>query len=94
MVGALLWRGMLLGVLAGILCFGFLKLVGEAPVEGQLSSKHNTKRPRRQPVHTHIQARRQRRTNLKNWSAARHRPVSDCSSLSLFTALRSAGCSP
>ena len=33
MVGALLWRGMLLGVLAGILCFGFLRLVGEAPVD-------------------------------------------------------------
>ena len=37
MVGALLWRGMLLGVLAGILCFGFLKLVGEAPVEGAIA---------------------------------------------------------
>jgi hypothetical protein len=33
MVGALLWRGMLLGVLAGLLCFGFLKLVGESSVE-------------------------------------------------------------
>ena len=33
MVGALLWRGMLLGVLAGILCFGFLQLIGEAPVD-------------------------------------------------------------
>lgn len=33
MVGALLLRGMLVGVLAGILCFGFLKIVGEPPVD-------------------------------------------------------------
>ncbi len=33
MVGALLWRGMLLGVLAGILCFGFLRFVGEPAVD-------------------------------------------------------------
>jgi hypothetical protein len=37
MVAALLWRGMLLGVLAGLLCFGFLKLVGEAPVEAAIA---------------------------------------------------------
>jgi predicted cobalt transporter CbtA len=33
MVGALLTRGMLIGILAGILSFGFLKLVGEPPVD-------------------------------------------------------------
>jgi predicted cobalt transporter CbtA len=33
MVGALLTRGMLVGILAGILSFGFLKLVGELPVD-------------------------------------------------------------
>ncbi len=33
MMGALLWRGMLFGVLAGLLCFGFLKMVGEPTVE-------------------------------------------------------------
>jgi predicted cobalt transporter CbtA len=33
MVGALLTRGMLVGILAGILSFGFLKLVGEPPVD-------------------------------------------------------------
>src|SRR5262249_26896990 len=27
------WRGMLVGVLAGLRCFGFLKLVGEVPIE-------------------------------------------------------------
>ena len=33
MVGALLTRGMLVGILAGISSFGFLKLVGEPPVD-------------------------------------------------------------
>jgi hypothetical protein len=33
MVGALLLRGMLVGVVAGILCFGFLKIAGEPPVD-------------------------------------------------------------
>jgi predicted cobalt transporter CbtA len=33
MVGGLLTRGMLVGIVAGILCFGFLKLVGEPPVD-------------------------------------------------------------
>ena len=33
MVGTLLTRGMLVGILAGILSFGFLKLVGEPPVD-------------------------------------------------------------
>lgn len=33
MVGALLLRGMLIGVLAGLLSFGFLKLVGEPSVD-------------------------------------------------------------
>jgi membrane protease YdiL (CAAX protease family) len=33
MVGALLVRGMLVGGLAGLLCFGFLKLAGEPPVD-------------------------------------------------------------
>jgi predicted cobalt transporter CbtA len=33
MVGVLLTRGMLIGFLAGILCFGFLKLVGEPQVD-------------------------------------------------------------
>jgi predicted cobalt transporter CbtA len=33
MVGSLLTRGMLIGFVAGILCFGFLKLVGEPSVD-------------------------------------------------------------
>src|SRR4051812_2452985 len=33
MVGTLLLRGMLVGFLAGILCFGFLKLAGDPSIE-------------------------------------------------------------
>ena len=33
MVGVLLLRGMLVGVVAGILCFGFLKIAGEPSVD-------------------------------------------------------------
>src|SRR3984957_3891272 len=33
MVGTLLVRGMLVGIVAGILCFGFLKIVGEPQVD-------------------------------------------------------------
>jgi Probable cobalt transporter subunit (CbtA) len=33
MVGALLLRGMLVGLVAGILCFGFLKVFGERPID-------------------------------------------------------------
>jgi hypothetical protein len=33
MVGTLLLRGMLVGIVAGILCFAFLKVVGEPPVD-------------------------------------------------------------
>src|SRR5580704_7895076 len=33
MVGTLLLRGMIVGVLAGLLCFGFLKIFGEPPVD-------------------------------------------------------------
>jgi hypothetical protein len=32
-VGALLLRGMVAGAVAGLLCFGFLRLVGEPPIE-------------------------------------------------------------
>jgi hypothetical protein len=33
MAGTLLLRGMLVGIVAGILCFGFLKIVGEPQVD-------------------------------------------------------------
>ena len=33
MVGTLLLRGMLVGIIAGLLCFGFLKIVGEPQVD-------------------------------------------------------------
>ena len=37
MVGALLLRGMLVGVVAGLLCFGFLKIAGEPPVDSAIA---------------------------------------------------------
>src|ERR1700759_2775373 len=37
MVGALLVRGMLAGILAGLLCFGFLKAFGEPQVDGAIA---------------------------------------------------------
>ncbi len=54
MVGALLWRGMLLGVLAGILCFGFLKLAGEPPVNRAIAfeERHGKAHPST-GAHTH-----------------------------------------
>ena len=33
MAGTLLLRGMLVGIVAGLLCFGFLKIVGEPQVD-------------------------------------------------------------
>lgn len=44
MVGALLLRGMLVGIVAGILCFGFLKIAGEASVERAIAfeAQHET----------------------------------------------------
>jgi hypothetical protein len=33
MAGTLLLRGMLIGIVAGLLCFGFLKIVGEPQVD-------------------------------------------------------------
>ena len=63
MVGALLLRGMLVGVLAGLLCFGFLKIAGEPSVdraiafESQLEEakahakahSHGTEAPKEEP---------------------------------------------
>jgi predicted cobalt transporter CbtA len=39
MVRTLLLRGMLVGVIAGLLCFGFLKIVGEPPVDRAIASE-------------------------------------------------------
>ncbi len=54
MMGALLWRGMLVGVLAGLACFVFLRLVGETPVEAAIAfeSRHETA-PAAAGAHTH-----------------------------------------
>jgi hypothetical protein len=39
MAGTLLLRGMLVGIVAGILCFGFLKIVGEPQVDRGMASE-------------------------------------------------------
>ena len=55
MVGALLLRGMLVGILAGILGFGFLKIVGEPPVERAIAfeSQHDAAPTPPAPAHAH-----------------------------------------
>jgi putative cobalt transporter subunit CbtA len=54
MVGALLWRGMLLGVLAGLLCFGFLELAGERSVEQAIAFESQHEKPATPAAaHTH-----------------------------------------
>src|SRR5271165_1892233 len=39
MVGQLLWRGMLVGVVAGLLSFAFLKVAGEPQVDRAIASE-------------------------------------------------------
>lgn len=54
MAGALLWRGMLLGVLAGFLCFGFLRFLGEASVEAAIAfEEQHEKAEAPAGAHTH-----------------------------------------
>src|SRR5690349_17509848 len=47
MVGALLLRGMLVGIVAAVLCFGFLKIAGEASVERAIAfeAQHENAKP-------------------------------------------------
>ena len=47
MVGKLLMRGMLAGIAAGLLTFGFAKIVGEPQVDQAISFEENRSRPRR-----------------------------------------------
>src|SRR5690242_17042867 len=51
MMGILLTRGMLVGLVAGLLCFGFLKIVGEPQVDRAIAfESHAEAAPH---VHTH-----------------------------------------
>jgi hypothetical protein len=80
MVGVLLWRGMLVGVFAGIICFALLKLAGEPPVdraiafEAQLEAAN---RLRLTPMQV-LPTRMPRKGRIPNWSAARSRPALAC----------------
>ena len=95
MVRTLLVRGMLVGIVAGLLSFGFLKVYGEPQVdraiafeaqmdEEKAESEQNAKR-------TH--ANTPEGTRNPNSSAGRCKPASACSSRSWSTARRSADCS-
>jgi len=42
MVGTLLWRGMAIGLLAGLICFGFLKIAGEPQVDRAIAFESET----------------------------------------------------
>src|SRR6202171_4592922 len=53
MVGALLLRGMLVGVVAGILSFGFLKLVGEPPIERAIAFESQLDAAKSHDAHDH-----------------------------------------
>ena len=85
MVGVLLWRGTLIGVFAGIICFGFLKLAGEPPVdraiafEAQLEeTKAHADAHAHAHAHTHPARRLPSQSRIPNWSTARSRPALAC----------------
>jgi predicted cobalt transporter CbtA len=51
MVGALLMRGMLAGLVAGLLCFGFLKVYGEPQVDGALTFETQLEKAKAEAAH-------------------------------------------
>jgi len=51
MVGALLVRGMLAGVVAGLLCFGFLRIYGEPQVERAISFETQIEKSEAEAAH-------------------------------------------
>ena len=57
MVGTLLLRGMLVGVLSAILCFGFLKIVGEPPVERAIAFESAMEQAKDQAKHDEAAAK-------------------------------------
>jgi hypothetical protein len=57
MVGVLLWRGMLIGVFAGLICFGFLKLAGEPPVDRAIAFEAQLEETKAHAdAHAHVDA--------------------------------------
>ena len=53
MAGALLLRGMLIGLLAGVLSFGFLKIAGEPPVDRAIAFEARHDAAEAQAAHQH-----------------------------------------
>jgi predicted cobalt transporter CbtA len=51
MVGALLMRGMLAGLVAGLLCFGFLKVYGEPQVDGAITFETQLEKAKAEAAH-------------------------------------------
>jgi predicted cobalt transporter CbtA len=51
MVGALLMRGMLAGLVAGLLCFGFLKVYGEPQVDGAITFETQLEKAKAEGAH-------------------------------------------
>ena len=51
MVGALLMRGMLAGLVAGLLCFAFLKVYGEPQVDGAISFETQLEKSKAEAAH-------------------------------------------
>jgi predicted cobalt transporter CbtA len=51
MVGALLMRGMLAGLVAGLLCFGFLKVYGEPQVDGAITFETQLEKAKTEAAH-------------------------------------------
>ena len=65
MVGKLLMRGMLAGIAAGLLTFGFAKIVGEPQVDQAISFEEKPKPP-------------EAKHRNPNWSAVTRKPASVC----------------
>ena len=55
MVGALLMRGMLAGLVAGLLCFGFLKVYGEPQVDGAITFETQLEKVKAEAEAKHLQ---------------------------------------
>jgi predicted cobalt transporter CbtA len=62
MVGSLLMRGMLVGLLAGILCFGFAKLFGEPQIDRAIAVEERLDQAKGEPPEAEIFSRQTQST--------------------------------
>ena len=80
MVGGLLLRGMLVGIVAGLLCFAFLRVVGERPIDQAIAFEAHLEEAKAHAAgHAPARdgpARHRRRRAIPNWSAVRSRRAS------------------